>query len=62
MPIKEEKVVVIFEYSPLKKDELRLEQGKVISILFKNDDGWWEGIDHHGKRGLFPSNYVQELI
>ncbi|CAG8749153.1 16041_t:CDS:2, partial [Acaulospora colombiana] len=24
-------------------------------------EGWWEGINAHGKQGIFPSNYVSDI-
>lgn len=37
---------------------LSFRAGQVISILTKDDSGWWDGtVD--GKRGWFPSNFVE---
>ena len=51
-------VKVVFSYVPQKHDELDLKEGEVITILRKNDDGWWEGVNENGHHGVFPSNYV----
>ena len=52
------RVKVVFPYSPQKHDELNLKEGELITILRKNDDGWWEGVNENGHHGVFPSNYV----
>lgn len=52
------RVKVVFSYVPQKHDELDLKEGEVITILRKNDDGWWEGVNENGHHGVFPSNYV----
>lgn len=33
---------------------------KIYWLFNKVEDGWYEGI-HNGKRGVFPSNYVEKL-
>ena len=57
-PVRHPKVKVVYPYSPRKYDELSLKEGDFITILHKNDDGWWEGINGNGHQGVFPSNYV----
>lgn len=54
-------MVVIFEYKAVNSDELDLFEGTMISVMNKNDDGWWEGTNDKGQRGLFPSNYVRNI-
>ncbi|XP_048454750.1 abl interactor 2 isoform X3 [Rhincodon typus] len=36
-----EKVVAIYDYSKDKEDELSFQEGAIIYVLKKNDDGWW---------------------
>ena len=50
-------MVAIFNYNKLRDDELELVEGDVITIIKKNDDGWFEGVKD-GIQGLFPGNYV----
>jgi len=38
--------------------ELSLAVGDIITVLNRDDEGWWEGEGKNGQRGLFPSNYV----
>ena len=55
-----------------------LQEGQVIYVLKKNDDGWWEGVMvrienrnvvfkgiqliQEGITGLFPGNYVEQAV
>merc|ERR1712098_817462 len=56
-----EKVVAIYDYNADKEDELTFQEGQVIYVLKKNDDGWWEGV-MEGITGLFPGNYVEQTV
>ncbi|RVE55874.1 hypothetical protein OJAV_G00230750 [Oryzias javanicus] len=54
-------VVVEFEYEALHDDELTLRPGDIIkNVCYIEEDGWMEG-DLHGKRGVFPDNFVKEI-
>ncbi|XP_041593997.1 SH3 domain-containing protein 21 isoform X7 [Vulpes lagopus] len=50
---------VLFDYQPEAPDELALRRGDVVKVLRKTteDKGWWEG-ESHGRRGVFPDNFV----
>ncbi|EGD82968.1 hypothetical protein PTSG_03604 [Salpingoeca rosetta] len=52
--------VSTFDYEAEREDELSFKEGEYITILKKNDDGWFEGVigDRHG---LFPGNYCEEV-
>lgn len=54
-------VVAIYSYMQDKDDELTFDEGAVIYVVKKNDDGWWEGV-MDGHTGLFPGNYVEPCI
>ena len=56
-----EKVVAIYDYNADKEDELTFQEGQIIYVLKKNDDGWWEGV-MEGITGLFPGNYVEQAV
>lgn len=56
-----EKVSAIYDYNADKEDELSFQEGSVIYVLKKNDDGWWEGV-MDGVTGLFPGNYVEAKL
>nr|AAC53493.1 thyroid hormone responsive protein [Rattus norvegicus] len=53
-----EKVVAIYDYTKDKEDELSFQEGAIIYVIKKNDDGWYEGV-MNGVTGLFPGNYVE---
>lgn len=50
----------LYAYAATEADELGLQPGDIVTIINKDNEGWWEGACK-GKKGLFPSNYV-ELI
>lgn len=56
-----EKVIAIYDYNADKEDELTFQEGQIIYVLKKNDDGWWEGV-MEGITGLFPGNYVEQTV
>ncbi|TDH11509.1 hypothetical protein EPR50_G00061650 [Perca flavescens] len=55
------KCEVMFAYSPLNEDELKLVAGETIEIIREIEDGWWMGVKN-GKVGAFPSNFVKEIF
>ena len=56
-----DKALAIYDYNADKEDELTFQEGQVIYVLKKNDDGWWEGV-MDGITGLFPGNYVESSV
>ncbi|KAK7893523.1 hypothetical protein WMY93_022675 [Mugilogobius chulae] len=46
-------VVAIYDYTRDKEDELSFQEGAIIYVIKKNDDGWYEGV-MNGTTGLFP--------
>ncbi|XP_068575949.1 abl interactor 2-like isoform X14 [Cebidichthys violaceus] len=56
-----EKVVAIYDYARDKEDELSFQEGSIIYVIKKNDDGWYEGV-MNGTTGLFPGNYVESIM
>uniref|UniRef100_A0A8C2X9C6 Abl-interactor 2b n=1 Tax=Cyclopterus lumpus TaxID=8103 RepID=A0A8C2X9C6_CYCLU len=56
-----EKVVAIYDYARDKEDELSFQEGAIIYVIKKNDDGWYEGVMHE-TTGLFPGNYVESIM
>ncbi|KAI0755276.1 hypothetical protein C8Q80DRAFT_422803 [Daedaleopsis nitida] len=57
----------IYAYKAQGPDEIDVEDGGLIQLTDGPSggrsyaDGWWEGIDPSGKRGIFPSNYVDNV-
>ncbi|XP_041930911.1 abl interactor 2a isoform X2 [Alosa sapidissima] len=56
-----EKVVAIYDYARDKEDELSFQEGAIIYVIKKNDDGWYEGV-MNATTGLFPGNYVESIM
>lgn len=54
-------VVAIYDYTQDKEDELSFQEGAIIYVIKKNDDGWYEGV-MNGSTGLFPGNYVESIM
>jgi len=54
----------IYVYEAKGSDELAVKEGELIELSGgpsggrNYGDGWWEGINSKGQRGIFPSNYV----
>lgn len=55
------KCKVIFNYNQDHEDELSLNIGDVVDILGEAEEGWWRGV-LNGKEGVFPSNFVEEIV
>ncbi|KAJ8021110.1 Intersectin-2 [Holothuria leucospilota] len=54
-----EKARVKYDYDALEPHELTIKVGDIITNISMVEYGWWEGIVN-GKRGMFPSNFVEE--
>ncbi|KAH0626252.1 hypothetical protein JD844_001135 [Phrynosoma platyrhinos] len=49
-------------YTATQADELSLEPTDIVNVLRKTNEGWYEGVRlTDGKKGWFPSRYVQEI-
>lgn len=51
---------VVFSYNQDHEDELNLKVGDLINVICEEEEGWWRGV-LHGKEGVFPSNFVEEV-
>ncbi|XP_061817939.1 sorbin and SH3 domain-containing protein 1 isoform X2 [Nerophis lumbriciformis] len=52
----------LYSYAPQNEDELALQEGDLISVMEKCDDGWFVGTSKRTKQfGTFPGNYVKEM-
>jgi len=55
----------LYNYKAQGSDELGIAEGELIELTGGSNggqnyaDGWWEGINAKGKKGIFPSNYVE---
>jgi len=50
----------MYDYKANGAKELSFPKGSFITILEKAESGWWQA-ELEGKKGLIPSNFVQEL-
>lgn len=55
-----QKVIAIYPYDASRADELTIQPGDVITVLFIDSENWWMGELADGRQGYFPSNYVME--
>ena len=55
-------VVSLYSYAQQRDDELTFDEGVIIYVVKKNDDGWFEGVTESGVTGLFPGNYVEACL
>nr|XP_046214960.1 sorbin and SH3 domain-containing protein 1-like isoform X3 [Oncorhynchus gorbuscha] len=52
----------LYCYVPQNEDELELQEGDLVSVMEKCDDGWFVGTSKRTKQfGTFPGNYVKEV-
>lgn len=52
---------VIYSYKQDHEDELNLNKGDIVDLIGEEEEGWWRGL-LDGKEGVFPSNFVEEII
>ncbi|RXM28135.1 Nostrin, partial [Acipenser ruthenus] len=50
----------LYDFQSDREDELIMKIGDLLVIHQKDNSGWWYG-SLKGKKGLFPSNYVEQL-
>ncbi|KAJ3223556.1 Unconventional myosin-Ie [Clydaea vesicula] len=50
----------LYDYDSSEADELSFKAGDIITIINKDDEGWWTG-NLRGKKGLFPANYTEPI-
>ncbi|KAL6047837.1 Cytosolic purine 5'-nucleotidase [Balamuthia mandrillaris] len=51
-----------FDFRKEKEEDLALSVGMLLHVLKKFESGWWFGVDPNHQLGLFPSNYVTEVL
>lgn len=55
---KQKQVRALYDYVGADANELDFFVNDIITVLQEDDSGWWTG-EIDGRRGLFPSNYVE---
>jgi len=53
-----EKVTSLYAYTAVDANELSFPAQAQITVLLKDDSGWWQG-EYQGKVGIFPYNFVE---
>ncbi|KAL1924796.1 uncharacterized protein VTP21DRAFT_4450 [Calcarisporiella thermophila] len=53
-------VRALYDYQGSDSSSLNFQKGDVIEVLNQLETGWWDGVVD-GKRGWFPSNYVEVI-
>lgn len=53
------KALVQYDYEKAEDNEVDLKEGDYVTDIEMVDQDWWLGVNTHGERGLFPSNYVE---
>ena len=53
-------VRALYPFASEEESSLSFDEGDIIRVLTKLDSGWWDGF-LDGKRGWFPSNFVEEV-
>ncbi|KAI8483615.1 Jouberin [Branchiostoma belcheri] len=53
-------VVALYDYQANRSDELIIQRGDRITVLYKDNENWWFGELEDGQQGFFPSNYITE--
>ncbi|CAG8439340.1 6554_t:CDS:10 [Diversispora eburnea] len=51
----------LYDYSAGEPNEISFEEGQIITDIDFISDGWWQGTEEGGTKGLFPANYVELL-
>lgn len=53
------RAIVQYDYEKAEDNEIELKEGEYVIEIEMVDEDWWLGVNVHGHRGLFPSNYVE---
>jgi FK506-binding protein 1 len=51
----------VFKFEGAQADDLSFDEDDVITVLQKDESGWWTGRNEQGQEGDFPFNYVELL-
>ena len=52
----------MFDYAPRNDDEMCLQDGDVVEVMERCEDGWFVGLNRRSSEfGTFPGNYVEKL-
>ena len=51
----------VFKFEGAQSDDLSFDEDDIITIVQKDDSGWWTGRTDDGREGDFPFNYGTSL-
>jgi len=51
----------LYDYDATDENEVSFKANDIINLLQKHESGWWQG-EINGKTGMFPSNFVEEIL
>ena len=51
----------VYAFQGTQSDDLSFEEDEIITIVEKDESGWWTGKNAAGQEGSFPFNYIQVL-
>ncbi|XP_072050069.1 LOW QUALITY PROTEIN: uncharacterized protein [Amphiura filiformis] len=58
----QDKYRAVYPYLPMNDDELELEEGDIVLVMERCDDGWFVGTSTRTHMfGTFPGNYVEKM-
>ncbi|KAJ4369653.1 hypothetical protein N0V83_005415 [Neocucurbitaria cava] len=60
IPVEVSRVRALYDYLPSDASDLGFRKGDVIEVLEMVYEDWWKG-SLHGRTGIFPLNYVENL-
>lgn len=53
--------VATYAFQPRGDDDVSLEEGDLVLVRVRKEDGWWWGVHwDNGTRGWFPASYVEQ--
>ena len=51
----------LYDYDATEANELSMREGDILTLLEKDESGWWRGRSAEGNEGVFPSNFVEVI-
>jgi len=49
----------VYDFESEDPDELPFVENEILTIVSKNDEGWWRARNSSGRIGLIPANYTE---
>ena len=55
------KVRALYDYTSQDKSELSFKLGEIMTVVERDESGWWVLSKLNGETGFGPSNYLEEI-